>query len=71
MARLRTPHTSAPRGSRVRIVLRSGETMHARFMERTAQFVVVEMDGERKRLRGREIQSFCIDRSVQHIIEIC
>jgi hypothetical protein len=42
----------------VRVVLRNGEVIRAKFIERTGQFVVLEGH----RLRGRDIRSFSIDR---------
>ncbi len=58
----RTGHTSAPRGARIRIVFRDGAVREARFVERTGQYIVVLLDGEKKRLRGREISSLTICR---------
>jgi len=53
---MKSPHTNCPRGCRVRIVLRTGEIVVDRFVERTGKFVVLR----ERRLRGAEIKSFSI-----------
>ena len=55
---MKAPHTSAPRGKRLRIVMRDGTIIVDHFIERTGQFVVTE----HHRLRGRDIKSFTIQR---------
>jgi hypothetical protein len=39
---VRTPHLSCKRGKRVRILLRGGEEIIAKFEDRTARYVVLE-----------------------------
>jgi hypothetical protein len=46
------------RGTRVRVVLRSGEVIIDRFVERTGKFIV--LSGHR--LRGGEVKAFSIYR---------
>ncbi|WP_250533512.1 hypothetical protein [Caballeronia sp. AZ10_KS36] len=53
---MKTPHTSCARGTRVRVVLRSGEVIVAKFVERTGKFVLLEGH----RLRGADIRTFGI-----------
>ncbi len=60
MSRKRTPHTSAPTGKRVRLVLRTGGEVEGRFLERTGQFVVLDTG----RFRGKDIQRFFIVKGV-------
>jgi hypothetical protein len=55
---MKTPHTSCPRGTRVRIVLRNGDVIIDRFVERTGKFIVLAGH----RLRGGELKSFSIYR---------
>lgn len=50
---MKSPHTSATPGKRVRVVLRDGTVIIDKFRERTGQFVVLAC----RRLRGREIKS--------------
>lgn len=52
----KAPHTTAHRGKRIRVVLRSGETFVAKFVERTGKYIIFE---DRK-IRGRDIRSFSI-----------
>lgn len=55
-------HTSAPRGKRIRVVLKDGTTFVDRFLEGTGKFVVFF---ERKVVRG-DIKEFTICRSAIH-----
>lgn len=55
---MKTPHTSCARGTRVRVVLRTGEVIVAKFLERTGKFVLLEGH----RLRGGDIKNFGIKR---------
>ena len=58
---MKTPHTSAPRGKRIRVVLRNGDVISDRFVERTGKFIVPEG----MKLRGSDIKSLSIDREGQ------
>jgi hypothetical protein len=58
MGLLRAPHTSAPKGKRVRVVLRNGEVFVDKFVERTARHVVFET----RAVRTRDLKSFTITR---------
>lgn len=53
---MKAPHTTFYRGKRVRIVLRNGQVIIDRFVERTGHYVVFENN----RLRGRDIRSATI-----------
>lgn len=53
---VKCPHTSCPRGKRVRVVLRDGTIIDDRFLERTAKFVVFDSH----RFRVGEIKSLTI-----------
>lgn len=55
---VKTPHTSAPQGKRVRVVLRDGRVLEGKFVERTGQFVRFGS----YRIRGADIKSFTIIR---------
>jgi hypothetical protein len=54
---MRSPHTSCPRGKRVRIVMRSGEIIIDKFVDRTSRFIVLEEYG---RLASGSVCSFAI-----------
>ena len=53
---MRTPHSSCPRGKRVRIVLANGNEFTERFIERTPKFIVTEGH----RLTVDQVRSFSI-----------
>lgn len=53
---MKTPHTCCARGTRVRVVLRNGDVIVDRFVERTGKFVVLA----KHRIRGGELKSFGI-----------
>lgn len=55
---MKTPHTSCMRGTRVRVVLRSGDVIIDRFVERTGKFIVLAGH----RLRGGDVKTFGIYR---------
>jgi hypothetical protein len=55
---MKTPHTSCARGTRVRVVLRSGDVIIDRFVERTGKFIVLAGH----RLRGGDVKTFGIYR---------
>lgn len=55
---MKTPHTSCARGTRVRVVLRNGDVIIAKFLERTGKFLVLEG----YRLRGGDVKTFGINR---------
>lgn len=55
---MKTPHTSCARGTKVRLVLRNGDVIVAKFVERTGKFIVLEGH----RLRGVDLKSFGIYR---------
>jgi len=55
-------HTGCPRGKRVRVKLRSGETIVDRFHERTDRDVFLERRG---RIPKRKIRSFTILRRLR------
>lgn len=55
---MKSPHTSCPRGTKVRVVTRGGEVIIDRFVERTGKFIVLRG----RRLRGDELKSFTIYR---------
>ncbi|WP_430230516.1 hypothetical protein [Paraburkholderia tropica] len=55
---MKTPHTSAQRGTRVRVVLRDGSVIVDHFVERTGKFIVLRGS----RLRGGEVKAFSIYR---------
>lgn len=56
-----SPHTAAPAGKRVRIVLRDGTVVNGKFKDRTDRHVFL-MDGQK--IPKSKIRSFVIDRSV-------
>lgn len=51
------PHTSCRKGTTVRIVLRTGEVIIDKFIDRTGKFVILEKYG---RIKPSEIKSFGI-----------
>jgi len=54
---MRQPHTSCRRGTTVRIVLRTGEIIEDKFLERTGKFIILEKYG---RLKPADIRTFGI-----------
>ena len=54
---MKTPHTSAPRGARVRIVLRDGTQIYGKFRERTPKWVLLD---EGRRIHPGQIRAFTI-----------
>lgn len=53
---MKTPHTSAPRGARVRVVLHDGSHHYGRFRERTPKWVVLD----NRKIRPGDIRAFTI-----------
>ena len=54
----RKTHSSAPKGKRVRIVLRSGEIIVAKFISSTDRFIEVEG----RTIAARDIRTFSINK---------
>lgn len=57
---MKTPHTSTRRGQRVKLVMRDKSEVIGKFVDRTGQFIVVEIDGRAKRIEGRNLKAFII-----------
>ena len=53
---MRTPHTAAKKGKRVKVVLKNGEEFIGKFVDRKSKYVMFET---RKVLKG-DIKSFAI-----------
>lgn len=55
---MRTPHTSAPRGKRVFVVMKDGKRFTDKFIENTGNWVIFEDH----RVRKGDIRVFAINR---------
>ena len=53
---MKTPHTTAPRGARVRVVLRDGTELYGKFRERTPKWVLLD----NHRISPGDIRAFTI-----------
>ncbi len=63
---MKTPHTSAPRGARVRVVLMDGTNLYGRFMERTPKWVVLDTG----KIRPGDIRAFTIVKGGKTMIRL-
>lgn len=57
---MKTPHSSCPRGKRVRVVLKSGEIFVARFLEKTQKQIVIF---DTRQVKVGDMKSFTIVRA--------
>jgi len=53
----RIPHTAAPRGKRVRVMLRNGTELIDKFIDRTDRHIILENHGK---VEKSQIRSFSI-----------
>ena len=63
---MKTPHTSAPRGQRVRIVLLDGTEFYGKFRERTPKWVVLDD----RRIRPGDIRAFTIVKGGRTMVKL-
>lgn len=63
---MKTPHTSAPRGQRVRVVLHDGTEIYGKFRERTPKWVVLND----RRIRPGDIRAFTIVKGGRTMIRL-
>jgi hypothetical protein len=61
---MRTPHTSAPRGKRVRVVLRTGEEFVDKFLKNVNNTLTFQERGD---IKASMIKSFSIYRKPPYV----
>lgn len=53
-------HIGCPKGKRVKVKLKSGETVRGKFIEKLTKTILVDQ----RKIRKRDITSFTIDRKI-------